>query len=73
MSRTNTPSGNEDTTMRCKRCGFPAVDTQRDKTGSGSGLIYVAVTHTATSCPDNPTVIAGCPFCGCKAYKTWQK
>jgi hypothetical protein len=71
--RQRTPSGNEDATFkRCKRCGFPC-NTDRDKTGPGSGLIYVAVTHTATACPDNPTVISGCPFCGSRNYENWQK
>jgi len=73
MGKTRTPSGNEDTTFfRCTRCGFPC-NTDRDKTGSGSGLTYVAVTHTQDQCPDDPVVVAGCPFCGTKAYKTWQR
>lgn len=52
MSRTRTPSGNEDTTTkRCKRCGFP-VKTDRDKTGPGSGVRYSALTDAAS--PDGP-------------------
>jgi len=73
VSRTRTPSGNEDTTfVRCKKCGFPC-NTDRDKTGSGSGLSYVAVSHTADTCPDNPTKISGCAFCGTRNYLNWQR
>ena len=73
MSRTRTPSGNEDTTFgRCSRCGFP-VNTDRDKTGDGSGVRYSAITHTATTAPDNPVVIAGCGFCGTKNFLNWQR
>lgn len=71
--RLRTPSGNEDTTFgRCARCGFP-VNTDRDKTGPGSGLRYDAISHTATTAPDNPVVTSGCAFCGTKAYLTWQR
>jgi hypothetical protein len=61
-----------ETKVRCKRCGF-LCDTGRDKTGSGSGVTYVSITHTATTCPDDPMVIAGCPFCGTKNYLNWQR
>ncbi len=73
MSRTRTPSGNEDETfVRCRRCGVP-LDTDRNKSGSGSGLTYVAVTHTQSQCPDDPTVVSGCWFCGTRNYLNWQK
>ena len=73
MAKTNRPTGNEDTTFtRCRRCGFPC-DTSRDKTGDGSGLTYVSVSHTATYCPDDPTVVAGCPQCGSKNFMNWQR
>jgi hypothetical protein len=70
--RTRTPSGNEDNMVRCKRCGFPC-DSERDKTGAGEGLTYVAVTHTASTCPDDPTVVSGCPFCGTRNYDKWAQ
>ena len=71
--RQRTPSGNEDTTFgRCARCGFP-VKTDRDKTGSGSGLRYEAISHTAATAPDNPIVVAGCGFCGTKNFLNWQR
>ncbi len=72
MARTRKAEGNEDNMVRCKRCGFPC-DTTRDKTGSGSGLTYVAVTHSATACPDNPTVVSGCPQCGSRNYRNWEQ
>jgi len=49
------------------------VDTARDKTGSGSGLRYDSIAHTAATAPDNSVVIAGCPFCGTKNYLNWQR
>lgn len=68
------PHGNEDNNkVRCKRCGFLGVDKERDKTGSGSGIRYESITHTASTAPDDPVVIEGCPFCGTKAYLTWQQ
>ena len=71
--RQRTPSGNEDTTMkRCQRCGFPC-DTSRDKTGPGSGVRFEAITHTATTAPDNPVVFSGCPLCGTRNYENWQR
>jgi hypothetical protein len=71
--RQRTPSGNEDATFkRCKKCGFPC-DTSRDKTGSGSGIRYEAIIHTATTAPDNPVVTSGCPFCGTRNYLNWQR
>ncbi len=73
MSRTRTPSGNEDTDfVRCKRCGFPC-NTDRDKTGSGSGVRYEAITHTAATAPDDPVHVAGCGFCNTKNFLNWQR
>jgi len=73
MTRTRTPSGTEDTThVRCKRCGFQC-DTDRDRTGQGSGVRYDAISHTATTAPDDPVHIAGCPFCNTKNYLNWQR
>ena len=67
------PQGNEDSNkIRCQRCGF-WCDTARDKTGSGSGIRLVSITHTADTAPDNPTVIAGCPKCGTKNYLNWMR
>ncbi len=69
MTRQRTPSGNEDTTfVRCKRCKFPC-NTERDRSGDGSGVRLEAITHTASTAPHNPVVFVGCPFCGTKAYK----
>jgi len=74
MAKTRTPTGNEDSNkVRCRRCGFTGVDKLRDKTGSGSGIRYESITHTAATAPDNPIVFAGCPECGTKAYLTWQR
>ena len=67
--KTRIPSGNEDSNKtRCKRCGFLGVDTERDKTGGGSGIRLESITHTADTAPDNPVVISGCPFCGSRNY-----
>lgn len=74
MAKTRNPSGNEDTDkVRCKRCGFRGVDKTRDKTGSGSGLRYDSITHTASTAPDNPVVVSGCPFCGTRSYENWSR
>jgi hypothetical protein len=71
--RTRNTTGNEDNNFfRCKRCGFPC-DLSRDKTGPGSGLNYVEISHTTDTAPDDPQVIAGCPMCGTKNYKNWQQ
>lgn len=68
------PQGNEDSNkVRCKRCGFLGVDKERDKTGSGSGIHYYPIAHTANTAPHNPVVTGGCPFCGTKAYLNWQQ
>lgn len=72
--KTRNPTGNEDSNkVRCKRCGFFGVDKERDKTGSGSGIRYESVTHTASTAPDNPIVISGCPNCGTKNYLNWSR
>jgi len=72
MAKTKIPSGNEDTTsFKCRRCGF-VCNTERDKIGSGSGVSLDATTINGTSLYD-PTVVAGCPFCGSFNYKTWQR
>lgn len=72
MSRNRIPTGNEDTTtFRCKRCGF-LCNTDRDKTGSGSGITLSAITIAGKSLYD-PIVHSGCPNCGCRNYQDWQK
>ena len=72
MARTKTPTGNETTTkIRCKRCHF-WCDTERDKTGSGSGVSLVSTTDAGRTFYD-PQVVAGCPNCGTKNYMNWQK
>ena len=76
MARTRTPSGNEDTTtFRCRRCGFPC-NLDKDKTGPGSGVSLVYTTtvgNDGTWTGYDPTVVAGCIFCGSKNYKDWQR
>ena len=74
MSRTRIPHGNEDVNFfRCKRCNFPC-NLSRDKTGTGSGLRYDDVTYTGDNVgPSDPVAISGCPYCGTKNYKNWQK
>lgn len=72
MAKTKTPHGNEDDSFfRCRRCNFP-VNLRRDKTGSGSGISLTAITINGKSLYD-PVVSSGCPFCGTRNYKNWQK
>lgn len=72
MAKTKIPHGNEDTTsFKCKRCGF-TCNTDRDRTGSGSGISLTAITINGKSLYD-PIVSSGCPFCGTRNYKNWQK
>ena len=67
--KTRNPQGNEDDDKtRCNYCGFLGVDKKRDKTGWGSGIRLVPIPHTASVAPDEPVVVAGCPFCGSKNY-----
>ena len=76
MARTRTPSGNEDTTsVRCKRCRH-WCNTDKDKTGPGSGVSLVYTTtvgNDGTWTGYDPTHTAGCPFCNTKNYKDWQR
>ncbi len=74
MAKTRTPSGNEDSNkFTCRRCGFRGVDLIRDKTGPGSGIKLEAIAHTGATAPDNPVVVAGCPFCGSKNFRNWKQ
>ena len=73
MAKTRIPQGNEDTNfVRCSRCGF-FCNTERDARGSGSGVRYEAITHTASTAPDNPIHVAGCPFCNTKNFLNWNQ
>ncbi len=71
MGRIKRPIGTDDDDFfRCRRCGFPCNLT-RDKIGPGSGLTFTDVTDSAS---DEPTVTSpGCPFCGCRNYRNWQR
>lgn len=72
MAYTRRPTGNEDTDFfRCKRCGFPC-NLSRDKTGPGSGLTYSSIIEGSGTITV-PVVQQGCPFCGTKNYKDWQR
>ena len=63
------PSGNEDRNFfRCVRCGFPC-DLSRDKIVRGTGIRNKAISHTASTAPDDPvTGYGGCAQCGCGDY-----
>jgi len=65
MAKTRRPTGNEDTGFfRCVLCGFPC-DLTRDKIVRGTGIKNTAITHTASTAPDDPiTGYGGCPQCG---------
>lgn len=70
--RQRIPTGNEDNDkVQCKRCGF-WCDLQRDKRGSGSGVLLTATTISGRTLYD-PEHASGCPFCNTKAYLTWQR
>ena len=74
MAHTKNPSGNEDRNKtRCVRCGF-WCDLSRDKIVSGTGIRNEAISHTASTAPDDPvTGYGGCPQCGAGDYtRRWR-